>query len=189
MRVLQNIVFVIRRSISKMNSKVSRAKSIAIAAVMAALANALSAAAVALPIYMLGFQTSIHFTQLAVFIAGILSGPFGGLAAGAIGGLFSGLVFPKIPFIIGGLAILGLATGFFAKKLRPLFAGILGWVVQAPYVAVTDYAWFNLSLNMAPQVAWALVTFLLVVLTIEVVACSALAEIIIAYLKRSQITL
>jgi len=172
-----------------MTSRVSRVKATAIAGVMAALANALSAASVALPIYILGSQTSIHFTQLAVFMAGILSGPFGGLTAGAIGGLFSSFVFPKIPFIIGGLAILGLATGFLAKKIRPLFAGILAWVIQAPYVAITDYAWFSLSLNRTPQAAWATVTFLLVVLTIEVVISSVLAEIIIAYLKRAQITL
>lgn len=168
---------------------VSRVKAVAMAGMMGALANALSAVSIAVPIYVGTFQTSIHFTQLAIFIAGILSGPFAGLAAGAIGGLFSSLVFPKIPFIIGGLAILGLATGFFAKKLRPLFAGILAWVVQAPYVAVTDYVWFNLSLNIAPQVAWVMVASLLVILTIEVVISSALADIVMVYLKKAQISL
>jgi len=92
-----------------------------------------------------------------------------------------------IPFIVGGIAILGGACGLFARKVRPLFAGILAWIVQAPYVVVTDYVWFVRV--MPPVVAWGKITTILGLLTIEAVISAALAEIIIAYLKRAGINL
>lgn len=170
----------------------NRTKMLALVALMAALANVLSIPPIAIPITLVDFQTEFHFTQLPVLIAGILGGPVAGLVTGAIGGLLSSfVVFPRIAFIVGGLAILGVAAAFFAKRLRPLFAGALAWLVQAPYVAITDYVWFTLFLpqKMAPQAAWALVGSLLIKLTIEVVISSALAEVIIAYLKKARMTL
>jgi len=158
---------------------------------MAALANVLSVPPIAIPITLGNFPTEIHFTQLPVLIAGILGGPVAGLITGAIGGLLSSfVVFPKIAFIIGGLAILGTASGFFTKRLRPIFAGTLAWLVQAPYAAVTDYIWFTLFLpeKMTAEAAWALVCSLLAKLTIEVVISSVLAEVIINYLKKARIT-
>ena len=104
---------------------------------------------------------------------------------GAIGGLY--MSFTRIPFIIGGLAVLGLATGFFGRRVRPLYAGILAWLVQAPYVAVTDYVWFAIFLERSPEAAWAFVTSIMTVLTIEAVISSALVEVIVRYLKRTKI--
>jgi uncharacterized membrane protein len=149
---------------------------------MAALANILSFPPIALPITP---EITVHFSQLPVFIAGIVTGPAGGLMTGAVGGLY--MSFFKIPFIIGGLAILGVATGFFSKRVRPLLAGVLAWLVQAPYVVVTDYVWFAISLHRTPQVAWALVASIMTVLTIEAVISSALAEVAVRYLKRTRI--
>lgn len=170
----------------------NKTKTLALVALMAALANILSVPPIAIPITLGNFPTEIHFTQLPVLIAGILGGSAAGLTTGAIGGLLSSFVIlPRIAFIVGGLAILGVAAGFLAKRFRPLFAGILAWLVQAPYVAVTDYVWFTLFLpnRMVSEAAWALVGSLLVKLTIEVVISSALAEVIIAYLKKARITL
>jgi len=170
----------------------NKTKTLALVALMAALANVLSVPPIAIPIILGNFPTEIHFTQLPILIAGILGGPVAGLITGAIGGLLSSFfVSPRIAFIIVGLAILGAAGGFFAKRLRPVFAGILAWLVQAPYVAITDYIWFTLFLpkKMTSEAAWALVGSLLVKLTIEVVISSALAEVVIAYLKRARITL
>jgi len=158
---------------------------------MAALANILSVPPIAIP---LGNQSSIHFTQLPLLITGMFAGPAAGLLAGAIGGLSMSFIFvPRIPLIVGGLAILGCAAGLFAKRLRPLFSGILAWLVQAPYVAVTDYFWFTLlapePARRTPEAAWAFVMTILVILTIEAVISSALAEVVIAYIKRAGITL
>ena len=151
-------------------------------ALMATLANVLSFPPVALPVTP---EVTVHFSQLPIFIAGILTGPVGGLMTGAIGGLY--MSFTRIPFIICGLAILGLATGFFGRRVRPLYAGIFAWLVQAPYVVITDYVWFVVFLERAPQAAWAFVTSIMTVLTIEAVISSALAEVIVRYLKRTSI--
>jgi len=164
-----------------------KTKAIALVALMAALANILS---VGITITLGTFTTAIHFSQLPIFMAGILGGPIAGLMTGAIGGVVSSFVIlPKIPFIIGGLAILGGAAGFFTKRFRPLFAGILAWLVQAPYVAVTDYVWFTLFMQRTPQTAWAVIASILILLTIEAVISGVLAEVITAYMKKARITL
>lgn len=155
---------------------------LAFIALMAALANVLSFPPIALP---LTPEITVHFSQLPIFIAGILTGSVGGLIAGAIGGLY--MSFTRIPFIIGGLAILGLATGFFERRVRPLYASILAWFVQAPYVVVTDYIWFTIFLERTSQAAWAFVTSILIVLTIEAVISAVLAEVVVRYLKRTRI--
>jgi len=110
----------------------------------------------------------------------------GGLIAGAIGGLY--MSFTRIPFIIGGLAILGYAAAFFGKRVRPLYAGILAWLLQAPYVVVTDYVWLTIFLERTSQAAWAFIASMLTVLTIEAIISAAMAEVIVRYLKRTRIT-
>jgi len=150
---------------------------------MAALANILSIPPISIPLVVGQFESAIHFSQLAIFICGILAGPTYGLITGAIGGLY--MSYTTIPFIIGGLAILGGATGLFAKKLSPFLSGILGWCVQAPYVVVTDYVWFVMFLEKTQGVAWAILSTIMIKLTIEAVVCSFLAEIFIRYIKRT----
>jgi hypothetical protein len=85
----------------------------------------------------------------------------------------------KIPFIVGGIAILGWAAGVFGKKFRPLFVGILAWGIQAPYVVVTDYVWFVYATRLPPTVAWGIVGTLIVIMTVEVVISSVVADILI----------
>lgn len=157
---------------------------------MAALAIILSVPPMAIPLPSGTPLSSIHFTQLPIFISGILLGPLAGIVTGAAGGTLMGFVIgAKIPFIVGGLALLGCAAGLFARRTRPLLAGTMAWLVQAPYVAVTDYFWFTFSLKMAPQAASAAVIVILVTLTVEALISSVLAQIIIVYLKKARITI
>jgi len=158
-------------------------KTITFTAIMAALAIVLSVPPIAIP---LAAGTEIHLSQLPIFLCGVLAGPTAGLMAGAIGGLY--MSFAMIPFIVGGLAILGCAAGFFARRFRPFPAGVFAWCVQAPYVVVTDYVWF-ISFKLMPQaVAWSLITTIMIKLTIEVVISSVLAEILVHYIKRRGIS-
>ncbi len=163
-----------------------KVKVLTFAALMAALANLLSVPPIAIPVTVGPFETAIHFLQLPILISGILAGPSAGLIAGAVGGLYMSLM--MIPFIIGGLAILGYASGLFAKKLRPFFSGILAWCVQAPYVVITDYIWFTLFQLKPQTVVWGIVVPIMIKLTIEVVVCSVLAEILIHFIKRARIS-
>lgn len=154
---------------------------------MAALSIILSIEPFAIPIVIGPFNSKIHFSQIPIFISGILAGPWAGLLTGAIGGLYMSIV--RIPFIIGGFAILGLATGFFAKKLkiRLLFAGIIAWCIQAPYVFVTDYIWFVYFTAMPPSVALTTIITILLKLTVESLIAAVFVTIIIPYIKRLEL--
>jgi uncharacterized membrane protein len=162
-----------------------KAKTVAFVALMAALANVMSVPPIAIPIPLGGFTSSVHFFQLAIFLCGILAGPWGGVLCGAAGSLYMGMT--KIPFVIGGIAILGGSVGLFAKKVRPVFAGLLAWLIQAPYVLVTDYVWFTLFTGTSSAIAWGLILPIMINLTLEAVVCAILADIIIHYTKRAGI--
>jgi uncharacterized membrane protein len=156
-------------------------------AIMAALANVMSLPPLAIPIYLGNFTSAIHFFQLAVFTCGILAGPWAGFLCGAAGGLYMSMM--KIPFVLGGIAILGGSAGLYAKKVRPILAGLLAWTTQAPYVLVTDYMWFAFILGYSSTVAWAIITPIMMNLTLQAIICSILAEIIVHYVKKSGLIL
>jgi len=156
-------------------------------AVMAALANILSLPLFTIPLQLGGFTSAVHFFQLAIFLCGILAGPWAGLLGGIVGGLYMSAT--KIPFVLGGIAILGGSAGLFAKKVSPVSAGLLAWLVQAPYVVVTDYVWFTLFAGMSSAIAWMIVTPIMISLTLEAIVCAILANIIIHYVKRAGINL
>jgi thiamine transporter ThiT len=164
-----------------------RTKVLAFTALMAALANVMSVPPLAIPIQFGGFTSSVHFFQLAIFLCGTLAGAWAGLLGGAVGGLYMSVT--KIPFVIGGIAILGGSAGLFAKKVRPVFAGLLAWFVQAPYVVVSDYVWFTLFAGKSSAIAWTIITPIMISLTLEAVVCAILADIVIHYLKRAGISL
>lgn len=164
-----------------------RAKTLAFVALMAALSNVMSFPPLAIPLELGGFNSSVHFFQFAIFLCGILAGPWAGLVCGAVGGLYMSVT--KIPFVIGGIAILGVSVGFFGKRVRPVAAGLLAWLVQAPYVVVTDFAWFTVFLGRSWAVAWALVLPIMINLTLQAIVCAILADLVIGYLKRIGMTI
>jgi LytS/YehU family sensor histidine kinase len=132
---------------------------------MSALAVALSALSVP---FVLGLR--IHFFQVAIMLAGIIGGPLSGLVTGAIGGTYVA-VLRSDPTIVIGNALLGLFTGLFVRKLRPALAAIAAWVlIQAPWIYVTGTFAFHVP-AFVMQVT-------LVLLTIEDVACAAIADVL-----------
>jgi len=165
----------------------TKAKTVAFVALMAALANVMSLPPLAIPVQFGTFSSSIHFFQLAIFLCGILAGPWAGMVSGAVGSLYMGIT--KVPFVIGGIAILGGCTGLFGKRVRPAIACMLAWLVQAPYIVVTDYVWFTYSLGMPPAAAWAVVATVLATLGFEAVACALLADGITHYVKKAGVSL
>jgi uncharacterized membrane protein len=162
---------------------VKKAKTVAFVALMAALANVMSLPPLAIPLQIGGYTSAIHFFQLAIFLCGIIAGPYAGLVGGVVGSLYMSAA--RIPFVAGGVAILGVSAGFFARKVRPVFAGLLAWLVQAPYVLVTDYVWFTFFAGNSSAAAWAMVLPIMVNLTLQAVVCAVLADVIILYLKRA----
>jgi uncharacterized membrane protein len=164
----------------------TKTKTITFTAIMAALAIVMSTPPLTIPIPIGTFTTTIHFFQLPIYLCAILAGPIAGATCGAIGSLYMSTT--RIPFITGGIAILGASTGILAKKLRPVYAGTLAWLIQAPYVIITDYIWFTTFAEPPPTAAWAPIIPIMINLTLEALICATLADIIIHYIKRAGIT-
>lgn len=163
----------------------NRTKMLAVAALMAALSNILSTELFIIPIALGPIVSRVHFSQIPIFLSGYLAGPWAGLLTGAVGGLY--MSFTMIPFVFGGLALLGFSTGYIAKrlKLRPFLSAILAWAIQAVYVYVTDYYWFTSIQSMPGHVATGVVTTILIKLTVEAVIAAILAEVVILSLGRT----
>jgi riboflavin transporter FmnP len=136
-----------------LGEKANKTKTLTFVALMAILSTILSIEPFSFPLAIDPFSSEIHFAQIPIFMSKILAGSRAGFLTGAIGGLYMSII--RIPFIIGGLATLGLAAGFFVKKLKmlPLFACILTWCVQAPYVFVSYYIWFVYFIQMPASIA------------------------------------
>jgi hypothetical protein len=92
-----------------------------------------------------GFR--IHFFQIAILLGAYVFGPLGGAIAGAAGS-FTGSLIMDNPYIIIGNVILGVATGFFARQgFRPLFAIWFAFLLQLPWLILSDYFLLSLSVK------------------------------------------
>lgn len=139
---------------------------IAIAAVMAALANIISFFSVPIPVS--PFETRLHLIQLPILLAGVLAGPWAGAVAGGAGALLTAAQV-QIPFLVGGNAILGGVAGFLARRgVRPFLSALAALLIELPYVAITD----SLYLPMA------VVTGILVKLSVETLISALIIEVI-----------
>ncbi|MGB4549018.1 MAG: hypothetical protein WBI10_08890 [Syntrophales bacterium] len=89
-----------------------------------------------------GFK--IHFFQFAIFLAAFAFGPIGGMLAGSVGSLCAACLMSN-PYILVGNALLGFATGYFIRRgCSYLFAALLGFALQVPWIVVTDFFLMNL---------------------------------------------
>ena len=137
----------------------------AFTAVMSALAVALSALSVP---FVLGLR--VHFFQVAIMLAGVIAGPVPGLVTGAIGGVYVAAL-RSDPTIVVGNALLGLFTGLFVRKMRPVLAGILAWVlIQAPWLYLTGTYILNVPAVVMQTI--------LATLTVEDVICAVIADVL-----------
>ncbi len=94
-----------------------------------------------------GVGFKIHFFQAAIFIAALIYGPMGGLASGLVGSAYSAVIVHN-PYIIVGNVILGFFVGLFAKYgIKTVFAVWLAFLIQLPWLVITDY--YLVSLPMA----------------------------------------
>ncbi len=91
---------------------------------------------------------NIHFSQIPVILAGLGVGPLSGAFVGFFGFVIAAFRLPRAnPYIMGGNAILGFFSGLFYSKIRgmktrpivpQLIAVLAAYLVQAPYIFVTD---------------------------------------------------
>ena len=84
------------------------------------------------------FGVRIHYFQYLVFLAAIIYGPSGGIISGAFGSVFTAVVLHN-PYIIIGNMLLGGLTGIFLKyKLHIIIAALLAYLIQLPWLWITD---------------------------------------------------
>lgn len=117
------------------------------------------------------FETRIHFFQAGIMLAGVAGGPLSGLITGSVGGLYVATI-RSDPTIVVGNGLLGLSTGVFSRKLRPVLAGLVAWVlIQAPWIYLTGTFIFHV-----PDVA---MQTILALLTVEDAICASVVDILI----------
>jgi len=84
------------------------------------------------------FGFKIHLFQYMIFLAAIIFGPYGGLAAGAFGSVYSAILLGN-PYIIIGNMILGFFTGLFVLKGMSIVKAVLfAFAIQLPWLIFSD---------------------------------------------------
>ncbi|MCX6799221.1 MAG: hypothetical protein NTW59_03955 [Candidatus Diapherotrites archaeon] len=83
------------------------------------------------------FGFKFHFFQIAIFLAALLYGKWGGALSGAAGSVYTAIAFGN-PFVIGGNVILGFFAGAFARKENFLVAAMAAFAIQLPWLYFTD---------------------------------------------------
>ena len=102
----------------------------------------------------LGF--SIHLFQIAIFLAALIYGPWAGLLSGAVGSAYSAIMMNN-PYIIVGNMILGFFVGyFFSKKMHTLIAVGLAFIIQLPWLIVSDHYFIGMPFNLVWMIVLAL---------------------------------
>jgi hypothetical protein len=102
------------------------------------------------------FGFKLHFFQYAVFLAAIIYGPLGGLVSGTVGSVYSAAIMHN-PYIVVGNAILGFFTGLFVRHgIRTVFAVFLAYLIQLPWLVLTDLYLANLSMVFVSSLVVAL---------------------------------
>jgi len=139
---------------------------VAFTAVVSALTAVLSVLSVP---FLLG--TRVHFFQAGIILAGVVGGPIGGLIAGSFGGLYVAMS-RSDPTIVIGNGLLGLFTGVFSRRFRPVLAGLAAWTfVQAPWIYLTG--------TFILRVPTAAMQLVLVLLTVEDLICASVADVLV----------
>ena len=94
---------------------------------------------------MLDHRFKIHFFQLAVFLAAMAYGPWAGLLSGLVGSTYSAVIMHN-PYIAVGNAILGFFVGYFYKKKFSIWNSVaIAFLIQLPWLILTDYYLVGLS--------------------------------------------
>lgn len=101
-----------------------------------------------------GFK--IHLFQYVVFISAALYGPVGGIISGGMGSIYTAMMLSN-PYIIIGNIILGSITGIlFRKGFNLIFAVLIAYLVQIPFLWISDIYWAGMPAALVKKVIIAL---------------------------------
>lgn len=95
----------------------------------------------------------IHFFPAGIILASVVFGAGGGLLAGLTGSLYSALVLGN-PYLLAGNALFGLLCGIFYKKIGKIIpAVLLAYVLQLPWLIISDYYFVHLPAEFIARLA------------------------------------
>lgn len=83
-------------------------------------------------------QLKVHLFQAGIFTAGFLFGPWIGALVGGLSSSYVALAVLNNPWVIGGNAILGFLAAYFYRKIHPIKAVMIAYLIQIPYLVLTD---------------------------------------------------
>lgn len=122
------------------------------------------------------FGLRIHFFQYLIFLAAFIYGPIGGMLSGGLGSLYTAIALNN-PYIAIGNIILGGFTGFFLrKKLGILPSVILAYVIQAPWLWLTDIYLAGMAMSY--------VNMIVIALLVSNILCALAAKLTVKHIKR-----
>lgn len=102
------------------------------------------------------FGVRIHFFQYLIFLAALIYGPAGGLISGAFGSLYTAIALHN-PYVIMGNIILGTLFGLFVRlKWNLIIAAITAYLIQMPWLWVTDIYLANMPMKVVKGIVVAL---------------------------------
>jgi len=94
------------------------------------------------------FGVRVHFFQYLIFLAALIYGPYGGLISGGFGSVWTAVALNN-PYIIVGNMLLGGLFGLFIRlKWNLIIAALTAYIIQMPWLWVTDIYLANMSVNV-----------------------------------------
>ena len=101
-----------------------------------------------------GFK--IHHFQFAIFMAAFIYGPKGGAISGLVGSLYAAFLMQN-PYLIVGNVLLGFFAGWFFRKRLPAIAAVMiVFLIQLPWLVVTDYYLVHMPVSVILRLVLAL---------------------------------
>ena len=102
------------------------------------------------------FGVRVHFFQYLIFLAALIYGPAGGIISGAFGSVWTAIALHN-PYVIIGNIILGFFVGlFFRMKWNVIFAVLVAYLIQLPWLWFTDVYLANMPVNVVNGIVVAL---------------------------------
>lgn len=102
------------------------------------------------------FGVRVHFFQYLIFLAAIIYGPIGGVISGAFGSLYTAIALNN-PYVIIGNIILGSLFGLFVRlKWNIILAVLSAYLIQLPWLWVTDIYFAHMPINVVKGIVVAL---------------------------------
>jgi uncharacterized membrane protein len=159
-------------------------KKIAFMGVMAALGNLLGFIPLKIPSPTPAVNIELHFSQLPPLFVAFSLGAIPGAITGFLSLIAVTAVYIRNPLVPFGNMILAGAAGLAAKKFKPIIAGLIGEIVETPFLWFSILFWSGIVYNVPFKVLIPIAALINVKAFIEVFISSLIANIL---LKKKEI--